>query len=53
VHDIYRKNAENRLLDSQNPLGLPIHATPLRFMINFKDRFIVEFNCRYGNVLSL
>lgn len=50
---MYRKNAENSLLDANNPLGLPIHATPLLFMINFKDRFIIEFYCRYGNVISL
>ena len=38
------------LLDLRNPLGLPIKAPPLYFTVNFKDRFLVDFMCKFGNV---
>lgn len=53
VKDIYRKNAENQLLDLKNPLGVPVDAPMLLFLLNFKDKFLVEYSVKYGNVNML
>ena len=50
VKDIYKKNAENQLLDLKNPLGVPKDAPMLMFLLNFKDKFLVEYSVKYGNV---
>lgn len=50
VKDVYKKNAENQLLDIKNPLGVPKDAPMLMFLLNFKDKFLVEYAVKYGNV---
>jgi hypothetical protein len=29
------------MLDSKNPLGVPIKAPPLQFMVEFNDKFAI------------
>ncbi len=50
VKEMYRRNSQNMLLDLRNPLGLPIKAPNLEYTVNFKDKFVVEFVCKFGNV---
>ena len=50
---MYKKNAEEQLLDNKNPLGLPLKAPPLELLIQLNDLFSVELYCRYGNVYLL
>lgn len=50
MKDVYKKNAENQLLDIKNPLGVPKDAPMLMFLLNFKDEFLVEYAVKYGNV---